>query len=415
MCSICGYKTKKMIARKSYIEKIAPFVDKPFIKILTGLRRSGKSFLLALLRKHLQERGIDEDQIIDINFESLQYIELKKAENLYAHIAKRINKGRRTYIFLDEIQEVEHWERVVNSLRVDFDTDIFLTGSNARMLSSELATALAGRYVQFEVFTLSFAEFLEFRRHYLQQEFSDMSGAFALYMETGGFPVLHTEDFEPEQITRIIYDIYTSVLLRDVVQRYKIRNIELLERLIKFIFDNTGNVFSAKKIADYFKSQQRRFDINTIYNYITAFESSYILHKTPRFRIRGKEILKTQEKFYTGDVGLINGLLGKNPALAGGLLENIVMLELKRRGYKVFVGKIRDFEVDFIGQKNRKQIYVQVAYKLTERETLERELRPLRIIPDDYPKYILTTDTPWNGDIEGIHICRVTDFLLNKC
>ena len=282
------------------------------------------------------------------------------------------------------------------------------------MLSSELATALAGRYVQFEVFTLSFAEFLEFRRHYLQQEFSDMSGAFELYMQTGGFPVLHTEDFEPEQITRIIYDIYTSVLLRDVVQRYKIRNIELLERLIKFIFDNTGNVFSAKKIADYFKSQQRRFDINTIYNYITAFESSYILHKTPRFRIRGKEILKTQEKFYTGDVGLINGLLGKNPALAGGLLENIVMLELKRRGYKVFVGKIRDFEVDFIGQKNGKQIYVQVAYKLTERETLERELRPLRIIPDDYPKYILTTDTPWNGDIEGIHICRVTDFLLNK-
>ncbi len=402
-----------MISRTNYIQQLNNFIDKPFVKILVGIRRSGKSSVLQLLYDNLSAKGIAPEHIISMNFESLAYAELQTATNLYEYLSRNIHRGTKTYLLLDEIQEVKDWEKCINSLLIDFDVDIYITGSNSHLLSSELATYLAGRYVEIPVYTLSFQEFLLFSSVYRPNEMKNPKEAFASYLRSGGFPVIHTNTYTEEMMYKIIYDIYSSILLRDTVQRHNIRDVELLERVVRYAFDNIGNTFSGKNVADYFKSQQRKIDINTVYNYLNALEGACILYRVPRYDIKGKEILKTQEKYYLGDVSLLYATMGYKDRLISGILENLVFLELKRRGYAVYVGKSDKKEIDFIAEKRGEKIYVQVAYKLDSPQTVEREFSTLLSINDQYPKFVVTMDELWQESVEGVQHFHISDFLLN--
>ncbi len=401
-----------IIKRDSYFNELISFIDKPQVKILTGIRRSGKSSFLMMLKNELLSRGISEDCIIYLNLESMQYSELDDSKKLYSFIQQRIEKPTRYYILLDEIQEVKEWERAVNSFLVDFDVDIYLTGSNSHLLSSELATYLAGRYVEIPVYTLSFGEHLQFKKHYLPEQFQDQKSAFLSYLQLGGFPVIHTANYSTDSAYKVIYDIYSSVILRDTVQRYKIRDVELLERVVKYVFDNIGNSFSGKNVADYFKSQHRKIDINTVYNYLSYLEGAFIIYRISRYDIKGKELLKTQEKFFVSDTALIYAVMGYRDRMIAGVLENIVLLELKRRGFKVYVGKLDDKEIDFIAEKSGNKVYVQVTYKMESESTVAREFDPLIAIKDHYPKYVVSMDELWKESIEGVKHIHIADFLL---
>jgi predicted AAA+ superfamily ATPase len=400
-----------METRKTYLAKISEFIDKPFIKVITGLRRSGKSSLLFMLKESILNRGVDQEQIIYLNFESFENSDIMEAKLLYQYVKSKISNTNKYYVLLDEIQEVKEWEKAVNSFLVDFNIDIYITGSNSHLLSSELATLIAGRYVEFQIQTLSFQEYLQFNNAYKIQE-QNNTDAFTYYLRMGGFPVIHTGNYSFETAYKVVYDIYSSAVLRDTIQRHQIRDIELLERVIKYVFDNVGNSFSGKNIADYFKSQQRKIDINTVYNYLNALESAFIIYKIPRYDIKGKEILKTQEKYFVGDPSLIYAVMGYKDRLIGGILENIIMLELKRRDYKVYIGKLGTKEIDFIAEKGNAKVYIQVAYLLPEQSTIDREFSPLLEIKDNYPKYVVTMDPLWTDNIEGIKHVNIVDFLL---
>lgn len=402
-----------MILRPGYLEEIKPFINKPQIKIITGIRRSGKSTVLRLLKEELFAKGIKQEQIIAINFESFTYSELLEAPKLYQFIKAEIKTKQKYYLLLDEIQEVKEWEKAVNSFLVDFDVDIYLTGSNSHLLSSELATYLAGRYVEIPVYTLSYKEFLDFREHYFSKE-ENSENLFLLYLRKGGFPVIHTANYPEDSAYKVVYDIYSSVILRDTVQRYKIRDVELLERVIKYAFDNIGNTFSGKNVADYFKSQQRKVDVNTVYNYLNALEGAFILYRVPRYDIKGKEILKTQEKFYVSDISLIYATMGNRDRMIAGILENMVFLELKRRGYEVYIGKLDSNEIDFVAEKKGNKVYIQVAYKLENEQTVDREFGNLLAVDDQYPKYVVTMDEFWKDSIEGVKHLYISDFLLTE-
>ncbi len=401
-----------MIKREIYLNQLLEFIDKPFIKVITGLRRSGKSCILRLLSDELFIRGNKESNIIYINFESFEFSEIDKADKLYNYIKTRITNSQRYYILLDEIQEVAEWEKAVNSFLVDFNTDIYITGSNSRLLSSELATYIAGRYIDLHINTLSFAEYLLFKHKRTHEDSTNRYHEFDYFLRMGGFPVLHTGEYTFETAYKVVYDIYSSAILRDTVQRYNIRDVELLERVVKYVFDNIGNKFSAKNVADYFKNQFRKIDLNTVYNYLNALEGAFIIYRIPRYDMKGKEILKTNEKYFVGDQSLLYAVMGFKDRLISGVLENIVMLELKRRGYSVFVGKSGDNEIDFIAELPGQKIYVQVAYKITEQTTIDREFRPLLEIKDHYPKYVVTMDEMWKDNIEGIRHKHIADFLL---
>lgn len=402
-----------MISRPIYTEQIKNFINKPQIKIITGIRRSGKSTVLKLIKNTLLNSGVSEAQIILVNFESFAFSEFTTAQKLYQYIKENIRQDQKSYLLLDEIQEVDGWEKAVNAFMADFDVDIYITGSNSHLLSSELATYLAGRYVEIPVFTLSFREFLDFRKHYFPEEETKIS-PFATYLRKGGFPVIHTVNYDEETAYKVIRDIYSSVILRDSVQRYKIRDVELLERVIRYAFDNIGNTFSGKNVADYFKNQQRKSDINTIYNYLHAFEAAFIMYRVSRYDIKGKEILKTQEKFYASDVSLVYATMGYRDRMISGILENIVFLELKRRGYQVYIGKLDNKEIDFLAEKPGEKVYIQVAYKLESNQTVEREFAPLLAVEDHYPKYVVTMDDFWKDSIDGVRHLYITDFLLSE-
>ena len=400
-----------MLERNIYLNQLISFIDKPFIKVISGIRRSGKSVLLKLLKNELLKKGVKAEIIIYINFESFEYYELANAKQLYTYLKEKINNKNKYYLLLDEIQEVESWEKVINYFSVDFNSDIYITGSNSHLLSSELSTYLSGRYIKINLYTLSFNEYLQFKKEY-SNKIDNYYSEFENYLRYGGFPSVHTSKLTLEQAYKIVYDIYSSVILRDVVQRFKIRDIELLERVVKYVINNIGNKFSAKNISDYFKSQNRKLDINTIYNYLNALESSYIIYRIPRYNIKGKEILKTNEKYFVGDQSILYALMGYKDRLISGVLENIVMLELKRRGYNVYIGKLDNLEVDFVAEKQNEIIYIQVSYKMTEQKTIDREYKSLLKIKDNYPKYILTMDNTWQDTIDGVKHKHIADFLI---
>jgi predicted AAA+ superfamily ATPase len=413
------------------MESIRPYIGKPYIKVLTGIRRCGKSSILLLLKEELEAGGVDQERIIHINFENLSYMDLLTAPKLREYLLERMSGSGVYYILLDEIQEVAGWERVVNSLMVEsnanlensieqktkFLADIYITGSNSKLLSSELATYIAGRYVSIEVMSLSFAEYITFRNNGNPAKLppaapAGLANIFRDYLRRGGFPRVALDDNDYEQDYKTIYDIYTSILLLDTVKRHNIRDMELLNRVIRFVLDNVGNTFSAKKIADYFKSQQRGVHIETIYNYLDALEGAYIIIRIPRYDIRGKEMLKTNEKYFVGDHSLIYALLGYHDHSISGVLENIVMLELKRRSYTVYTGKLGNREIDFIAQRRSEKVYIQVTYKLDSDTVIEREFAPLLDIRDAYPKYVLSLDDFWQDTVEGVKYKSLPEFLL---
>lgn len=401
-----------MINRELYLNQLCLFIDKPIIKVITGIRRCGKSVMLSLLIEELLTRGVDAHRIVHLNFDSLEHINIRSAETLYSYIKNKAGKKERCYILLDEIQEVDQWEKAINSFFTDLDADIYITGSNSHLLSSELATYLAGRYVELNLFTLSFAEYLKFGRELKRFQQENDRNYFSGFLRSGGFPVLHIADYEEETASKVVFDIYSSIILRDVVQRNKIRDIELLERVVKYLFDNIGNRFSAANVAAYFKSQQRKIDLNTVYNYVDALTGAYIIYRVPRYDIKGREILKTLEKCYVGDPGLIHAVMGYKDRSISGLLENIVFLELKRRGYSVYTGRSEEKEVDFIAMKGEEKIYIQVSFRMEAQSTIEREFNPLLEIRDHHPKYVVSMDEVWRDNYEGIKHMHIADFLL---
>lgn len=387
------------------------FVDAPFIKILTGVRRCGKSTILKLIMKRLvEERGIAPEQIVSYRFDSMEY-DGYSAREMYALLKGTLAPQRRTYLFLDEVQEIEGWEKVVNSLATDFDVDIYLTGSNSRMMSSEIATYLTGRYVAFRIYTLSFGEYLFFKSHYA--EVSDPKQELAEYVRLGGFPGTHLQAYSQDEVYTIVRDIYNSTVFSDIVRRNQIKKVDQLERVVKYVFNNVGNTFSASSISAYLKSERRSLDNETIYSYLDKLESAYLLHRCSRYDLRGKAILKTQEKFYLADVALRYSVLGYNEDSVAASLENVVYLELLRRGYEVYIGKTPDGEVDFVATRQGEKLYVQVMQEITSGKTEKREYERLLEIHDNYPKYVLLTNDFAGGNHEGIQTMHVADFLLS--
>lgn len=400
---------RTMIERKHYYDLISGFIDKPIIKVITGIRRSGKSTFLKMLQGHLIENGVSEDQILYMNFESFKFMDIRDAKTLYKYVLSHINTEKKSYLFFDEIQIVEGWEAAINSFLVDLETDIYVTGSNSNMLSSELSTLLTGRYIQIKMQPLVFREFLDFRTDKFKDESKE--DLLWLFIRRGGLPSIHSATYEEEDSFTIIGDIYDSIVLRDVVERFKIKNIDLLDRILRFIMDNIGNTFSAKKISDYFKSQHRSVNQNTIYNYLDALESTFLISRVNRFDLHGKEILKTQEKFYLSDQGILHSVLGYHDRNIPGILENIVYNELKFRGYSVYIGKLKDKEIDFVATKGNSKVYLQVTYKMESENTINREFGPLLSIDDHYPKYVLSMDEYFKENIEGVRHMALSHFL----
>ena len=400
-----------MIDRPMYIEKIMAYMDTPFIKILTGIRRCGKSTILKLIMDKLQkEKGILQEQIISYRFDSMEYEDMT-AKQMYEELKQKLYKNGKTYFFLDEVQEIKNWEKVVNSLASDFNVDIYVTGSNSRMMSSELSTYLTGRYVTFRIYTLSFKEYLNFKSQYTSID--NVQTEFVNYIRLGGFPATHLQNYTQDEVYTIVRDIYNSTIFSDIVKRNQIRKIDQLERVVKYTFHNLGNTFSAKSISDYLKAEHRSLDNETVYNYLEKLEKAYLLHRCSRYDLQGKEILKTQEKFYLADTSLRYSVLGYHMDTIAASLENIVYLELCRRGYTVYIGKIKDGEVDFVASCQNEKIYIQVTQKIISEKTQKREYERLLEIKDNYPKYVLRTDEFASGNYEGIKTMHVADFLLS--
>ena len=402
-----------MTKRELYIEKIKPFIDKDIIKVLTGIRRSGKSVMLKLIMEELKQNKIDEKQFININFENLINRELTTADKLHEYILKKASEiKKKCYIFLDEIQEVKDWEKCINSLRVneEYDFDIYITGSNAKLLSGELSTYLAGRYVEFVIYPFSFKEFLEILKS-IQQGVSTRE-AFQKYVKFGGMPFLYNLAFEDEASLQYLNDIYSSIILKDITQRNKIRDTDLLERVISYLIMNVGNNFSATSISKFFKSENRKVSVETILNYIKAAEESFLIYRVSRDDLIGKKVLNVNEKYYIADHGMREAILGSNQRDINQIFENIIYLELLRKGYNVRVGKVDNLEVDFVCTKGNEKIYVQVAYLLASSETIEREFTSLEKIDDNYPKYVISMDE-FDMSRNGIKHINIIDFLMN--
>ena len=400
-----------MIERPLYVDKIMAYVDTPFVKILTGVRRCGKSTILKMIMERLKtERNIPEDRIISCRFDSMEYEDMT-AKQIYTLLKDQLSSTGRTYLFLDEVQEIKGWEKVVNSLASDFDVDLYITGSNSRMMSSEIATYLTGRYISFRIFTLSFGEYLMFKSKFANV--GEPKSELANYVRLGGFPATHLQAYSQDEIYTIVRDIYNSTIFSDIVKRNQVRKIDQLERVVKYTFNNVGNTFSAKSIADYLKAERRSLDNETVYSYLEKLEKAYLLHRCSRYDLQGKEILKTQEKFYLADVALRYSVLGYNADSVASSLENIVYLELCRRGYTVYVGKTSDGEIDFVAIRQNEKIYVQVTQEINSEKTEKREYNRLLEIPDNYPKFVLTTDEFAGGNYEGIKTMHIADFLLS--
>lgn len=400
-----------MIFRENYVKKIMAFTDTPFVKVLTGVRRCGKSTIMQMIMDELRKKGIPEERIVSYRFDSMEY-EGMTAKQLYEMLKTKLSDTEKTYLFLDEVQEITSWEKTVNSINTDFNVDIYVTGSNSRMMSSEISTYLTGRYVSFRIFTLSFEEYLTFKKQYGEVE--DIHKELVNYIKYGGFPAIHLQEHPLDNAYTIVRDIYNSTIFSDIVKRNKVRKVDQLERVVKFVFDNVGKTFSAKSISDYIKSEHRTIDNETVYNYLEKLESAYILHRCSRYDVQGKELLKTQEKFYLADSSFKYSVLGYNDQSVAAMLENVVYLELLRRGYEVCIGKTPNGEIDFIATRQNDKLYIQITKEIKSEKTEKREYDRLLEINDNYPKYLLTTDDFAGGNYQGIKTMHVADFLLSK-
>ena len=398
-----------IINRQEYLEKLIALRDKQLIKVITGIRRCGKSTLMEIFQNHLKSNGVSDENIISINFEDYENYDLREPSKLYSLIKEKLSDMGMNYIFLDEIQHVGDFPRIVDSLYIKKNVDVYITGSNAYMLSSEIATLLSGRYVEIKMLPLSFKEYVE-----STGDTKELSRKYTDYIENSSFPYTLELRDTPKELYNYLEGIYNSIVVKDIANRKKITDTMMLESITRFLFDNIGNPMSTKKIADTMTSMGRKIDVKTVEKYVTALTESFVMYQAKRYNVKGKQYLKTLEKYYAVDMGLRYMLLGTRSTDVGHILENVVYLELIRRGYDVYVGKIDDLEVDFAAM-NKKQIeYFQVAATVRDENTLQRELLPLQKISDNYPKVILTLDDDPDADYDGIRRINVLDWLIDK-
>lgn len=409
-----------MIKRTKYLQKIIPFIDKPLIKVIIGVRRSGKTVLLSQVREHIQAAGINNERIVDINFESFANRKYQTADALYEHVLQKSKavSGKRLYLFFDEIQEVSDWQKVINSFSVDIDCDIYITGSNSNLLSGELATYIAGRYVHFTVYPFTFSEYLELKGGAgvtfpmsFPRVFTTEETYFDDYLRFGGLPQRFL--LEDEQSIRVyLDDVFNTIVVKDIIARNKISDVDLLRRLTAFLLENVGNPFSANAICNKLKSEGVKTTVATLMNYISAIKNAMVVLTAPRYDLKGKALLSTNEKYYATDLGLRNNVKSSDLVDYNKLYENIIFIEMLSRGYEIHVGKIGDYEVDFICLKGREKIYIQVAYLLVDRSVIEREFRPLLKIEDNFPKYVVSSDKH-DFSNNGIIHKNIIEFLLS--
>lgn len=400
-----------MKKRDLYLNELLKFKNKNIIKVITGIRRCGKSSLLKLFSNHLIDIGVEEKNIIFINFESMAYDFIDDYKKLNSYIKEKIVLDKKNYILLDEVQLVEKWEKTVNSLLVDYDVDIYVTGSNAYLLSSELSTLLSGRYIEIKMTTLSFKEFIQF--HEFSEEESKEE-IFSLYLKYGGFPSVADLGMNQEIVNSFLEGVYNTVILKDVIQRNSVKDVSLLENIFKFITQNIGSIVSPRSISNTINSEGRKTTSETIDNYLSMLQNAFIIHQIKRYDIKGKQILKTLGKYYISDIGIRNAVLGYRDIDFGNILENVVYLELIRRKYNVYIGKVGEYEVDFIAEKQDDKKYYQVTLSLNSDEVIERENRPLLLIDDNYEKIIISKDKNFVKDSNGIKYINIIDFLLEE-
>ncbi|MBN2260766.1 MAG: ATP-binding protein [Clostridiales bacterium] len=401
-----------MIKRELYMNKIRPFMDKQLVKVLTGIRRCGKSVMLKLIQDELKDQGAKENQFLDLNFEDMANLELTNAETLHKVVMNKSEENSELkYLFFDEIQEVKDWEKCINSLLSKGKFDIYITGSNAKLLSGELATYLSGRYIEIHIYPFSYREFLEL--YYKYDESKQVDDRFNRYIEIGGFPFISHFAEEPLAVSQYLKDIYNSVLIKDVMKRNQYRDVDLLERILLYVIAHIGETFSANSISKYFKSEGRRVAPETVLNQLTACEDAFLFHRLKRFDIAGKQILQFNEKFYIADHGLRQAIYGNNQRDVQRVLENIIYMEMLRRGYTIHVGRVGNMEVDFVCEREDQRIYLQIAYLLASDETIEREFGSLLAINDNYPKYVLTMDK-FDMGRQGIIHRYIPDFLISE-
>ena len=399
-----------MIKRESYMARIRPFIDGDLIKVLTGIRRSGKSVMLELIKDELRARGVTEEQLVAFNFEDMRNAQLCTAEALHDELVRRAAsiKGK-IYFFFDEIQEVERWERCVNSLRVEMDCDIYITGSNAKLLSGELATYLAGRYVEFIIYPFSFSEFLALY-HSVEPD-ADTRTCFDRYLTFGGMPYLANLRFDETACRQYLRDLFNSVELKDIVKRNNVRDVDMLERIIAYVTANIGTTFSSTAISKYLKNEGRRVSPETVLNYLKACSDAFLFYQVRRQDLQGKKILTVNEKYYVADHGIREAVIGGNMRDINLVLENIVFMEALRRGYSVTVGKVGEREIDFVCERHGEKCYIQVAYLLAVEETVQREFGVYEHVQDNFPKYVVSLDE-FDMSRNGVRHYNIRDFLL---
>lgn len=397
-----------MILRPDYIEAVKPFMDAPLVKILTGVRRCGKSTIFEMIRQELLERGIPEDHIVMKKYTEMDIPDTITAKQMYDELVSRVEDDKRYYFLLDEIQEIKGWEKAVNSLLEGMNADIYVTGSNSKLMSSEISTYLTGRYISIPVFTISFREYLEFKKESTQS----YDKLLEEYIKFGGFPIIALGEYEQQSAYQIVDGIYHTVVSRDIVKRHRINKQDLFDRVVKYVIENMGKTFSASSISNFLKSENRKVSIESIYNYLRWLEQAFIIFPCERYDMQGKSVLKTQEKYYLADVSFRYALFGYNRKMLDGVMENIVYLELRRRGYDVYVGKNNTKEIDFIAIHKDEKIYVQVCVQIPENSN--REVGNLMEIRDHYPKYVVTLNEMDVGIENGIRIVHLRDFLLAK-
>lgn len=397
-----------MIIRPNYLEKIKPFIDVKLVKILAGIRRCGKSTILEMLKKELLSHGIDENHIIIRKYSNEDYDISFNSKKMYEELKSLIIDNNKYYFLLDELQEINGWEKVINTLLENYNTDIYVTGSNSRLMNSEISTYLTGRYITIPVYTLSFKEYLVFKNNTNKSNKELLQD----YIRYGGFPLVASSNFDEKSTYSIVEDIYNSVVIKDIVNRHSITNIDLFNRVVRFIVENVGKTFSANSIVNFLKSERRTISVEAIYNYLEWLEKAFVIYRCKRYDLQGKSILKTQEKFYLADQSIKYALYGFNPTSIASTIESIVFFELKRRGFDVYIGKNADKEIDFVATSRNDKIYVQVCKELPKES--DKQIENLMKIKDNYPKLVVTLDDYACGNINGIKIVHLVDFLLNE-